>query len=78
MDREQIDALVSQYLDTALSAVEVRLAEDLPLTNNAGCDVLRGQLGEDIERTEQALAIGDYGATMETAHTGCTSGVPAV
>lgn len=60
MYHEQIDALVSQYLDVALDEVEVRLAEDLPLTNDTGREVLRTQFAEASRPRSERSRLGGY------------------
>jgi hypothetical protein len=72
MNREQIDALVSSYLDAELGEVERRLASSAWRVNDAGeHDDWRGvavsRLSDQVEDVEEALAYNDLKATLPIA-----------
>jgi integrase len=74
MDREQIDALVSQYLDTELQEVETRLATgawNVASNNHAEHadwnGVARSLLADQAEELEAALAYNNLKATLGIA-----------
>jgi hypothetical protein len=67
MDRDQIDALVAQYLKATLDEVEETLAEGLAMSGVTGRDVWYDGVYERLVRTADALAEGDYSETSGAA-----------
>lgn len=76
MERDQIDALVAQYLKASLDEVEETLAEGLAISGAAGRDVWYEGVYGRLVGTGTALAEGDYTETLATARTLLPNGSP--
>lgn len=67
MDTDQLDMLVSRYLNAALDEVEETLAEGLAISGETGRDVWYDTVHEKLTRTATSLAEGDYTDTADVA-----------
>jgi integrase len=67
MDRDQLDQLVSSYLDLKLDDVEGRIAESLPVMDGAARDAHEMHLADELERLSDALDTGGHVALFDIA-----------